>query len=51
MIGLAEIKHGVWVGLILFVGVELYIKGIMGKATSNAVRRVAFLLVEEREAA
>ena len=40
VIGLAEIKHGVWVGLILSVGVELYIKGIMGKAESNAVRTI-----------
>ena len=42
VIELAEIKHGVWVGLILFVGVELYVKGIIGEATSNAVRFVEY---------
>ncbi|CAB1110578.1 unnamed protein product [Ectocarpus sp. CCAP 1310/34] len=32
---LAGVKEGVWVALILFVGAELFVKGILGKAESS----------------
>lgn len=41
VIELATIKHSVWVALILAVGVELYVKGLMGEAESNKVRAAA----------
>lgn len=34
---LAGVKEGVWVALILFVGAELFVKGILGKAESSEV--------------
>ena len=37
MIELAGIKHSVWVGFILFVGIELFVKGLMGEAESDQV--------------
>lgn len=37
MLDLAGIKEGVWVGLILFVGAELFVKGYLGLAESSKV--------------
>lgn len=37
VIEMAEVKESVWIGFILVVGVELYIKGIMGDAETGDV--------------
>ncbi|CAM9604930.1 unnamed protein product, partial [Ascophyllum nodosum] len=45
VIELAGIKHSVWVGFILFVGIELFVKGLMGEAESDQDVRVLFLVI------